>query len=101
MGQKLLDAWNGGKKAFFSALAGALLGALPVAIAVGEYKGKIDTLEVSYYRHVNEYTPNIAGDYQETKTRVAVQEEKISSLQRSLDEIKQQNETIIRLMRRK
>lgn len=100
MVQKLIDAWNGGKKAFFSALAGALLGALPVALTVGEYKGKIDTLEASYYRHVNDYTPNISGDYYLTKTRVAVLDERTCALQKSLDEIKVQNETIIRLMRR-
>lgn len=99
MPMTLLDKWNGGKKAFFSALLGALLGALPVAIAVGEYKGKVDTIDRNLTQHLEKYTPEIGSDYQKTKTEVAVQKEQIANLQHSLDDIKKQNETIIKLMR--
>lgn len=101
MVQKLVAAWNGGKKAFFSALFGAILGTLSTAITVGEYKGKVDALETDFSYHLRTYTPNIAGDYQATKTRVAVLDERTCALQKSLDEIKQQNEEILKLMRRK
>lgn len=101
MVQKLVAAWNGGKKAFFSALFGAFVGTLSTAVTVGEYKGKVDTLEASFTKHVDVYTPTIAGDYQLTKTHVAVLDERTAALQKSLDEIKKQNETIIALMRRR
>lgn len=101
MVQKLVAAWNGGKKAFFSALFGAILGTLSTAVTVGEYKGKVDTLEASFTKHVDVYTAEIVRDYNATKTHVAVIDERQAAFQRSLDEIKQQNEEILKLMRRK
>ena len=101
MVKELLEKANGSKKPFLAALLGGIITAIPTAVVVGEYKGKIDSIDTAVTRHVMEYTPNIAADYQATKTRVAVQQEQIASLQKSLDEIKKQNETIIALMRRK
>ncbi len=104
MVRKLIESWNGGKKAFFSALAGALIGALPVAVAVGEYKGKVDEMDKKLSIHLDSYTPSIGADCQKTKTQVAVQQAEIDALKdeirREMAKIQSQNEIIIRQTKR-
>ena len=99
MGSKVRDIWNGWKKSIISGIITGLLAVIPATVTIGEYKNKVDEMEKKMTTHLDIYTPSIAGDYQLTKTKVAVQQEQILTLQKSLDEIKEQNKTIIKLMR--
>lgn len=99
MAHPLIEKWNGGKKAFLSALLGAVIGTIPAAIVVGQYKEKVDKIEVRLDKHIEEYTPETLAQFNVERTKIAVQQEQILGLKKSLEEIKQQNETIIRMLR--
>lgn len=96
-----LESLNGQRKTVLAAIAGGLIAAIPTAVVVGEYKGKVNVIDKSLTYHLESYTPAITGEFRMVQMNEIADRERIVALEKSLTKIENQNETIIRLLQRR
>ena len=99
--KQISEKLNGEKKTLAAALIAAVLATIPYLIQAGEVKGNVESMKKDLDVHLNQFTPDIVSQYHSTKTTVAVHDAQIQAIQKSLDEIKEQNKELLRIARRR